>query len=108
MPLNVQGQLTCVDHKTCLQLIYETGQRPEKQIATLGLVLGKSTELREQVTESFCVPEGFLNWMALESQPTKSVPRRVRLGFARNIVAMSPNQTSQPRTQREKSVSEER
>ena len=38
MPLNVQGQLKCVDHKTCLQLMNETGQRPERQIATLGLV----------------------------------------------------------------------
>ena len=39
--------------------------------------------------------------MALESQPTKSVPRRVRLAIERNIFAMSPDQNPQPRTQRD-------
>ena len=39
---------------------------------------------------------------ALESQPTKSVPRRVvRLAMKRNIVAVSQDRTPQPRTQRE-------
>ena len=101
MPLKVQGQLKCVDQEACLQLIHEAGQRPQRQITHLGLVPRKSAESREQVTESLCVPEGFFNWMALESQPTKSVPRRVRLAIERNIVAMSPDRTLQPRTQRE-------
>ena len=34
----VQGQLTYVDQEARLQLVYETGQRPEERIATLGLV----------------------------------------------------------------------
>ena len=38
VPPEAQGQLKCVDQKTCLQLIYETGQRPENQITALGLV----------------------------------------------------------------------
>ena len=101
MPLKVQGQLKCVDQKACLQLICETGQRCERQIVTLGLVPRQRTESREQVTESFCVPEGFFNWMALESKPTKPVPRRVRLAILRKIVATSPDRTHQPRTQLE-------
>ena len=39
--------------------------------------------------------------MAPESQPTKSVPRRVRLAIERNIAEMSPDRTPQPRTPRE-------
>ena len=79
VPLKVQGQLKGVDQEACLQLIYETGQRPENQITTLGLVPRQKVESGEQVTESFHIPEGFFNCMVLDSQPTKSVPRRVRL-----------------------------
>ena len=60
MPLNAQGQLKCVDQEACLQLIFETGQRPERQITTFGLVPITRVEAGEQVTESFWVPEGFL------------------------------------------------
>ena len=73
------GQLKGGNQGISLHLIYETGQRPESQITTLGLVLGQKVELGKQATESFNVPEGFFNWMVLESQPTKSVPRKVRL-----------------------------
>ena len=107
VPRKVQGQLKCVE-EACLQLIKETGQRPERQIATLGLEPRQRVESREQVTESFCVPEGFFNWMALESQPTNSVPRQIRPAIERNIVAMSPERTHHPRTQRENHVCEER
>ena len=34
VPLNVQEQLKGVDQVACLQLIYESGQRPENQITT--------------------------------------------------------------------------
>ena len=91
MFLKVQGQLTCVDQEAYLQLRYTTGHRPEPKRAELG----------EQVTGSFCVPEEVFNWMALESQPTKSVPRRVVLAVERHIVAMSPDRTLQPRTRSE-------
>ena len=77
MPLNVQGQLTCVDQRTCIQLMYEAAQRPGRQIAR--------TELGEQVMESFCVPEGFLNWMALESQQTKSLESVSRARLLRGV-----------------------
>ena len=39
--------------------------------------------------------------MALEPQPTKSVPRRVRLTIERNIAAISQDRTRQQRTQSE-------
>ena len=52
MPLKVQWQLKGVDQEVYLLLIYETGQRPENQIATLGLVLRQTVESGEQVTES--------------------------------------------------------
>ena len=52
----------------------------------------------EQVTESFNIPEGFLNCMVLDSQPTKSVSRRVRLAIERNIDEMCPKQTNQEPT----------
>ena len=58
VPLKVQEQLKCEDQKPCLQLICETGQRPESHITILGLVPRQKVESREQVTESFCVPEG--------------------------------------------------
>ena len=38
VPLKVQGQLKGVDQEVCLQLIYETRQRPENQIYGPGLV----------------------------------------------------------------------
>ena len=91
MPLNVQGQLKDVDQEVCLHLIYETGQRPENQISTLGLVPRQKVESRKQVTESFNIPEGFFNCMVLDSQPTKSVPRRVRLAIERKKDEMCPN-----------------
>ena len=78
-----------MDQEACLQLIYETGQRPESQITTLGLV--PRQKAGEQVTESFNIPEWFFNWMVLESNPTKSVPRRVRLAIERNIDEICPN-----------------
>ena len=70
VPLKVHGQLNGVDQESSLQLSYETGQRPENQISTLGLVLRKKVESGEQVTESFNIPEGFFEWMVPE--PTKS------------------------------------
>ena len=59
MPLKVNGQLEDVDQEVCPQLIYETGQRPESHITTLGLVPRQKVESGEQVAESFNVPEGF-------------------------------------------------
>ena len=81
VPLNVQGQLKDVDQEACLQLIYESGQRPENQITVLGLASRQNVESGEQVTESFNILEGFFDCMVLDSQPTKSVPRRVRLAI---------------------------
>ena len=103
-PLKVQEQLKCVDQEACLQLDCETGHRLQGQSTILGLVPRKRVESREQVTESFCVPEGFFNWMALEPQPTKFVPRRVRLAIERNIVAMSPDRILQPENTTRKPV----
>ena len=39
--------------------------------------------------------------MVLDSQPTKSVPRRVRLAIGKNIDEKSPNQNHQSRVQHE-------
>ena len=39
--------------------------------------------------------------MRLDSEPTKAVPRRVRLAIERNIAAMKPELTIRPRTKRE-------
>ena len=89
--LKVQGQLKGGDQRISLHLIYETGQRPESQITTLGHVLGQRVESGKQVTESFNMPEGFFSRMVLESQPTKSVPRRVRPAIERNIDEICPN-----------------
>ena len=99
MPLKVQAQLNGVDQEVCLQLIYKTGQRPENQISTLGLVRRKTVESGEQVTESFNIPEGFFKCMVLDSQQTKSVPRWVRLAIERNIDEMCPNRNLQSRVQ---------
>ena len=64
MSLTVQGQQKYEDQVACVQLVYETGQRPEERITTLGLVPRQRGELRQQVTESFCVPDVFFfNWM---------------------------------------------
>ena len=91
VPVKVQGQLKGVDQEACLQLIYESGQRPKNQITTLGLVSRQKLESGEQVTESFNFPGGFFNCMVLESQPTKSVPRRVRLAIESHIDEICPN-----------------
>ena len=91
----MQGQLKGVDRGACLQLIYEIGQRLENQIATLGLVSREKVESGEQVTELSNFPEGFFNCMVLDSQPTKSVPRRVRLAIERSINEMCPKTKSQ-------------
>ena len=88
--LNVQGQLKDVDQEVYLQLTYEFGQRPENQITTLGIVPRHEVESGEQVAESFNIPEGFLTCMVLDSHPTKSVSRRVRLAIERNIDEMCP------------------
>ena len=58
-------------------------------------------ESGEQVTEFFNIPEGFFNCMVLDSQPTKSVPCRVRLAIDRNIDEMCPNRNPQSRMQHE-------
>ena len=47
MPLKAQGQLKGVDQEVCLQLIYESGQRPENQITALGLVSRQKVESGE-------------------------------------------------------------
>ena len=74
MPLKVQGHLKGVDQEVGLQLIYETGQRPENQITNFGLVPRQKVESGTQVTEFFNIPERFFNCMILDSQSTKSVP----------------------------------
>ena len=51
------------------------------------------------MTESFNVPEWFFNCMVLDSQPTKSVLRRVRLAIERNIDEICLNQNPQSRVQ---------
>ena len=100
VPLKVQGQLKGGDQGVSLQLIYETGQRPEGQITTLRLVPRQKVESGEHVTESLNIPEGLFNWMVLEFQPTKSVLRLVRLAIERNIDEMCPNRNPQSRMQR--------
>ena len=99
--MKVQGQLKGVDQEACLQLIYESGQRSDNQITALGLVSRQKVESGEQVTESFNVPEGFFNCVALDSQPTKSVPRRVCMAIERNIDEMCPKRNPQSRSQHE-------
>ena len=53
------------------------------------------------MTESFNIPEGFFSLHVLDSQPTKSVSRRVRLAIERKIDEMCPKHNHQPRTQPE-------
>ena len=48
--LNVQGQLREVDQEVYLQLTYESGQRLENQITTLGIVSRHKVESGEEVT----------------------------------------------------------
>ena len=90
-----------MDLEACLQLIYESGQRPENQVTALGLVSTQKVESGEQVTESFNIPEGVFNCVVLDSQPTKSVPRRVVLAIERNIDEICPNRNPQSRLQHE-------
>ena len=99
--VKAQGQLKGVDQEARLQLIYESGQRQENQITALGLVSRQKVESGEQVMEYFNIPEGFFNCMALDSQPTNSVPRRVRLAIERNIGEICPKRNPQSRTQHE-------
>ena len=94
--LNAHGLMKCVDQKIHLQMTCWTSDRPEGQIAALGL----SPRQRAEATESFRAPVEFLNRTVVESQPTKSVPRQVRLAIERNIAAISPNPAPQPRLQR--------
>ena len=101
VPLNVLGQLKDADQEVYLLLIFETGQRPENQITTLGLASRQKAESGEQATELFNIPEGFFNCMVLDSQPTKSVPRRVRLAIERNIDEMCPKRNPKLRMQHE-------
>ena len=77
----MKEQLKGVDQEACLQLFYESGQRPENQTTTLGLVPRQKVESVESVTESLNIPEGFFNCMVLDSQPMRSVPRWVRLAI---------------------------
>ena len=100
-PLKVQGQLKGVDQEACLQLIYESGQRPENKITALGLASRHKVESGEQVTESFNIPEGFFNCVVLDCQPTKPVPRRVRLAIERSIDEICPTRHPQSRLQHE-------
>ena len=100
-PLKVQRQLNGVDQEACLQLIPGTGHRPESQISTLGLVPRQKVESGEQVTEFFNISEGFFNCVVLDSQPTKSVPRRVRVAIEWNIDEMCPKRNPQSRLQHE-------
>ena len=53
------------------------------------------------MTESFNIPEGFFNCMVLDSQPTESVSRQVRLAIERNSDVMCPNRHPKSRTQHE-------
>ena len=99
--VKVQGQLKGVDQEACLQLIYESGQRPKNQITTLGLVSRQKLESGEQVTESFNFPGGFFNCMVLESQTTNSVPRQLRLAIESHIDEICPNRNHQSRLQHE-------
>ena len=71
------------------QLIYESAQRPENQITTLGLVSRQKVESGEQVTESFNIPEGSI------------ASRRVRLAIERKIDEMCSKRNSQSRMQHE-------
>ena len=99
VPPKLQGQLKGVDQEACLQLIYESGQRLENQITALALVSRQKVQSGEQVTESFNIPEVFFffNCVVLDSQPTKSVPRRVRMAIERNIDETCPKRHPQSR-----------
>ena len=55
VPPIVQGQLRCVDQEACVQLTNENGQRPERQIATLGLASRKCRQYTSHVTFSHAV-----------------------------------------------------
>ena len=72
MPLNVQEKLKGVDQEVCLQLTYETGQRLENQITTLGLVPRQKVESREQVTESLTFLKGFsIAWLSIPNRRSR-------------------------------------
>ena len=77
-PLKVQGQLKGVDQEACLQLISESGQRPESQVAALGLMSRQKVDSEEQVTESFNIPEGFsIAWYWTLNRPSRFLARCV-------------------------------
>ena len=61
----------------------------------------QKVESGEQVTDSFNIPEGFFNCVVLDSPPTKSVPRRVRVAIERNIYEMCPKRNHKSRLQHE-------
>ena len=95
------GQLKGVDQEVFIQLIYESGQRPENQITALGLVSRQKVESGEQVTESFNIPEGFFQLCGTELPTDEVVPRWLRMAIERNIDEMCPKRNPQSRLQHE-------
>ena len=85
VPLNAHGLLNNVGQKVYVQMTYKTRHRPEGKIAALGLFPRQRTEVGERVTESRRAPDDFLNGTTIKSQPTRSVPRQVRLAIERNL-----------------------
>ena len=100
MPLKVQELLEDVDQATSLQVNYETRRHPENQNTTLGLVPIQKVESREPVAKYFDSSDLSLNWMMLEQQLSKSVPRWVRLDIGRNIDDLCQSRIPQFKMQR--------
>ena len=94
MPLNAHGLLERVHQKVYVQMTRKTSQRPEGPIAALRLSLRRRTEVGEQETESSRAPDEFLNGTVVESQPTRSVRRQVRLAIERDCCHQSEFGTS--------------
>ena len=84
VPLKVQGQLKGLDQEACLLLIYESGRIRENKSQSLSILL-----------------KGFFNCVVLDSEPTESVPRRMRQAIERNIDEICPNRNPQSRLQHE-------
>ena len=89
----VRGQ-TCVDFSSPRNSL-------RARLRPLDSYRDRKVESGEQVKECFNINERVFHWMVMDSQPTKSVPRRVRLVIERNIDEMYPKRNQQSRMQNE-------
>ena len=98
-PLKVQRQLNGVDQEACPPV--DSRKLDNALRARLRPWDSCRDRKWKQVTDSFNIPERFFNCVVLDSQPTKSLPRRVRVAIERNIDEMCPKRNPQSRLQHE-------